>query len=220
MGKPKKEAPELDSPEVALAKRNLGLVPNTDPTPGQREALEILNNLPPYAPLPKIRRKMYQRQVFFVLEGEAYHEASQELVAAMNEQEQLEGSRKAVLAEWAGILKRQAEKVKELKNKLTTGEKALVDCEEVQFVDAGIVKIFRLDTQDVIEERPLNDEERQIDLADLDAAPDLTEKDESDEDAAGDEQAATENISVEDDEESKDENDPRGLPPRTMPVGE
>lgn len=182
MAKAKKDKVKPEDPDVVKAKLAMGL-PVGDPDPAttsddERKSLEELNGLPPdnTVTLPNIRRKEYQRKMYSRLEGEAYLEANRSMLLAMDEKDQLETSRKSVVAEWKGIIDRKEEEIQGYRHQMSAGKSDLVNVEEQYDVEKELLRIVRVDNGAVIEDwRPLNNDEKQLNMADLDATVDAVD---------------------------------------------
>jgi hypothetical protein len=106
------------------------------------------------------------------MEGEEFDQVTHSMLAAMNERDQLEESKKAVVSEWKGILDRKDEEIQAFRGQLNHGREEVVRVEEVRDLNAGTITVFRLDTNEIIEgPRPMTKEEQQLDLNGLDSAP-------------------------------------------------
>lgn len=172
---PKKapKAPKNDpDPEVEQARQNLGL-PSTAEAEAQAEAarkaaeptLEELNgNAAPEAPKPHRTRRDITKRIHTQLEGEAREEATTLLIQQLDEVKRSEDSKKAVNAEWTGIVKKAKSMADETMAKLRDGVDELVDCEEVKDYDKHVVQVVRKDNGEVLEERPMDERDRQPDL--------------------------------------------------------
>lgn len=169
MAKKKPTGPKAD-PEVEAALANLGGggAAFTDP-PGDGKTLEEANNLAPVGDQPHVNRKHYDRQIRTRLEGEELQQANMELLNALDEVDKQELAKKAVMEEWKEVLKYADKNVDYFRALIREGKVETVRVEEFKDFDQGTVKIFRLDTQEVLEERPLGDNERQRELSGMDA---------------------------------------------------
>ena len=172
MARKKKNQDPPDDPEVAQAKRNLGIDPGVSTTEADDlETLEQANGLPPEAPAPTSRassttgrsRPRWRRRVPRYDQGFTRRDGREGTARKWQ---------KSVVAEWKGIISQKDEQIEGLRHQLTHGKKELVRVEEYSRPGRrDRSEIFRLDTQEVLEERVLTQDESRLDLADLDAVP-------------------------------------------------
>lgn len=87
----------------------------------------------------------------------------QQLSRAVKAQQELTDEKAEAMAEFNQRVKAGTARINELANALNSGyEMREVHCHRIIDFDAGIARIKRLDTGEIIEERPLLDDERQM----------------------------------------------------------
>lgn len=99
----------------------------------------------------------------FPLSEESKAAVATELASAIQEIESLDGEKKSVVAEYNGRVKVVQQRIHTLSYKVTSGEEMRsVDCELKLNYTKLIATLVRLDTQEVVNDRPMTDEERQM----------------------------------------------------------
>jgi len=86
------------------------------------------------------------------------------------ERDRFEADKKETIAGFKAALERVETAIADIVDEARNGAKRMVDCRE-EANDAGTVRVVRLDTGDILDERPMTAAERQGAL-DLDEAPD------------------------------------------------
>lgn len=110
---------------------------------------------------PHRNRRTYEKQVHTMLEGEDHREAVAELTAALDDLTKQELAKKQVMAEWRLVIQEAEGRVKAALARVKEGDLEVVEVEELADYDAGVVTITRLDTGEVLESRPLTEDEAQ-----------------------------------------------------------
>jgi len=108
---------------------------------------------------------MSQRTLPVYLSDEECKAAARKLAETLWEKEQKEAEAKDSAATYRDAIKTMAETISELKTVVRSGvEHRLVDCEDRKNMAAGTTEIYRLDTGEMVESRPLSALERQADM--------------------------------------------------------
>jgi hypothetical protein len=84
---------------------------------------------------------------------------------------------KDTVAGFRASIKEEKEKALELRIKIEKGEQIMMDCKEVKDFKSGKVKYFRLDTNELVETRDIEEQDNQLGLgeAPTDGTPDAGE---------------------------------------------
>ncbi len=162
--KAKKKAKKKDDPEVARAKKNLGI--ESEEEKEQREHNERVEQqaATDAANAPHINRKTFPKSIFITLEPEEAHDANRRLLQALDDVDAREKDKADVVKEANEHIKEAEAVVLAIRNELKNGRTEVVEVEEVKDFDAGTYMLSRTDTNEVLERRELTDNERQPDL--------------------------------------------------------
>lgn len=99
------------------------------------------------------------------LDEKARADAANELASAIQKLESLDGEKKSVTADYNGQIKMVKQATHTLSQKVTNGEEMRsVNCELRLNYTKLTATLVRADTKETVEERPMTDEERQMEL--------------------------------------------------------
>jgi phosphoribosylaminoimidazole (AIR) synthetase len=115
---------------------------------------------------PRIERKECKRLLVCDLTPTEIREAGESMAEAVESGQRLEEELKQVKQEYKFKIDSSVAEINRLSNLIRARkERRTVDCEEVFNYDDGSVRVVRQDTMDTVEEREMNDNERQQWLA-------------------------------------------------------
>ena len=111
-----------------------------------------------------------KRQLLYKFTGSELKKISQEMAYTVGELDAVEQEKKDTAAAFKDRMEVLSNKIKDAAHKINSGqEQRLIDCEVVKNFDLNVVRVYRLDTGEIVEERAMTTEERQREL-DLRAA--------------------------------------------------
>ena len=136
------------------------------------DTVEAPQVAPEQTQIVHLERKEFKTMLRVELTDAEIADMSQEMADAYSEVENLESEIKTHKQQLQSKIETKKARIAELMGIVRVGyESRKVKCERVFDYDEGVVKEIRLDTEEVIDERPLEDDEKQMSL------PGTTEED-------------------------------------------
>jgi len=116
-----------------------------------------------------IHRRTFTMAVRVAIDQAAKDETTNDLLAKLTSQEEVEAEKKEVASGYSDKLKAIESEIKELRMRITEGDLEDAEVEEIKDFKRNTVTIVRTDTRAVVEKREMVDDDRQLDLG---GAPD------------------------------------------------
>jgi len=107
-------------------------------------------------------QQVVKRQLLYKFTGLELKAIAQEMAAHVDSLEQVEAEKKEANDQFKERIDRFKRLIKEAAHKINTGqEQRLIDCQVEKDHVQNVVRVYRLDTNELVEERALTIEERQ-----------------------------------------------------------